>query len=303
MRELRTSLSKLRLNEILIGPDGRNRVWLSPFGAKTGRNTPSNAKFIFGPSTWIRGLIKPRPGYAIAYVDWSQQEFGIAAYLSGDLAMIEAYESGDPYLTFGKQAGLIPPNGTKQSHPRERELCKTCILGVQYSMGARSLGQRIGRSEGFARDLLKAYRRTYPAFWRWSDGAVSYAMMHDQIHSVFGWTTRPGFDPNPRSLRNFPCQGNGAEILRLACSIATERGIQVDAPVHDAVLVEGPSKSIDEIVTETHEAMAEASGYVLGGPRLRSDAMVVKWPGRYMDERGAEFWDRVMGLIMHPINE
>ena len=43
---------------------------------------------------------------AVAYVDWSQQEFGIAASLSGDAAMMEAYRSGDPYLTFGKQAGV-----------------------------------------------------------------------------------------------------------------------------------------------------------------------------------------------------
>ena len=51
----------------------------------------------------------------MAYVDWSQQEFGIAASLSGDAAMMDAYRSGDPYLAFGKQAGRIPPDGTKQS--------------------------------------------------------------------------------------------------------------------------------------------------------------------------------------------
>ena len=124
---------------LAVGSDGRNRTWLSPFGASTGRNTPSNTHFIFGPSTWLRGLIKPEPGMALAYVDWSQQEFGIAAALSGDPAMVEAYQSGDPYLAFGKQAGRIPPNGTKRTHGPERELFKTCILGVQYGMGEQSL--------------------------------------------------------------------------------------------------------------------------------------------------------------------
>jgi hypothetical protein len=56
-----------------------NRTLLSAFRARSGRNAPSNSKFIFGPSVWLRGLIKPAPGYALAYVDWQQQEFGIAA--------------------------------------------------------------------------------------------------------------------------------------------------------------------------------------------------------------------------------
>jgi hypothetical protein len=43
--------------------------------------------------------------------------------------------------------------------------------------------------------------------------------------------------------------------------------------------------------------MAEASAVVLDGFRLRSDASIVRWPDRYMDGRGREFWGRVMGLI------
>src|SRR5262249_30058713 len=104
IRELRHTLSQLRLNELAVGPDGRNRVLLSPFGSKTGRNQPSNSKFIFGPSCWLRSLIRPGPGRAVAYVDWSQQELGIAAALSGDRAMQEAYVSGDFYLTFARMA-------------------------------------------------------------------------------------------------------------------------------------------------------------------------------------------------------
>jgi hypothetical protein len=83
LRELRSSLSDLRLNDLAIGCDGRNRTLLSAFQSRTGRNQPSNSKYIFGPSVWLRGLIKPPAGHGIAYVDWSQQEFGIAAALSG----------------------------------------------------------------------------------------------------------------------------------------------------------------------------------------------------------------------------
>ena len=112
--ELRGSLSKMRLSTLSVSEDGRNRCLLSPFRSTTGRNQPSTSKFIFGPSTWLRGLIKPAAGYGIAYIDWSQQEFGIAAALSNDLSMKKAYASGDPYLAFAIQAGAVPADATKQ---------------------------------------------------------------------------------------------------------------------------------------------------------------------------------------------
>jgi hypothetical protein len=297
MRELRHSLSQLRLEDLAIGADGRNRTLLSPFGASTGRNTPSNSRFIFGSSTWLRGLIKLEPGMALAYVDWSQQEFGVAAALSGDEAMMEAYRSGDPYLAFGKQAGRIPPDGTKGTHGAERELFKACVLGVQYGMGPEALARRIGKPTAYGQDLLQLHHETYSTFWRWSDGAESRAMQLGRLQTVFGWNLNVRADPNPRSLRNFPCQANGAEMLRLACCLATEQGISVVAPVHDAVMVEGPADSIDEIVAKTQESMAEASAVILDGFRFRSDARIVRWPDRYMDDRGREFRGRVMRLL------
>ena len=117
LHELRHALSEMRLNDLAVGHDGRNRTILSAFRAKTGRNQPSNTKFIFGPSVWLRGLIKPPPGYAIAYCDWSNQEFGIFAKLSGDQKMIAAYLSGDPYIAFGIQCGKLPSDATKNHTP------------------------------------------------------------------------------------------------------------------------------------------------------------------------------------------
>ncbi len=297
MRELRYSLSQLRLADLAVGADGRNRCLLSPFKAKTGRNQPSNSKFIFGPSTWLRGLIKPEPGRAVAYLDWSQQEFGIAASLSGDGAMMEAYRSGDPYLAFGKQAGRIPPDGTKRTHGAERDLFQACVLGVQYGMEAESLAWRIGKPTAYGRELLRLHRETYGQFWRWSDGAESHAMLLGWLPTVFGWVIHVGPDANPRSLRNFPCQANGAEMLRLACCLATERGVNIVAPVHDALMVEGSADAIGGVVARTQEAMADASEIVLGGFRLRSDANIVRWPDRYVDGRGWDFWGRLMALL------
>jgi len=177
LRELRRSLADLRLNDLTVGRDGRNRTVLWAFQARTSRNQPSNSKFIFGPSVWIRSLIKPPPGTAVAYIDFEQQEFAIAAKLSGDSNMLAAYASGDPYLAFAKQAGAIPADGTKESHGSQRELFKTTALAVLYGMEAEGLALKIDRPTVVARDLLRAHHETYREFWRWSDAAVDHAKL------------------------------------------------------------------------------------------------------------------------------
>ncbi len=296
-RELRHTLGQMRLADLAVGSDGRNRCLLSPFQSRTGRNQPSNSKFIFGPSAWLRSLIKPTEGRAIAYIDWSQQEFGIAAAFSNDPNMLSAYRSGDPYLAFAKQAGAVPESATKQSHKRERALFKACTLGVQYGMGAESLAASIGDTLDVARELLRLHRQTYPKYWRWSESAVDHAMLYRHLHTVFGWRLNVGADVNPRSLANFPCQANGAEMLRLACCLMSERGVGLCAPIHDAILVEGPAQAIAATVADAQAAMREASAIVLGGFELETDADVVSYPNRYSDERGTEMWTSVLSIL------
>lgn len=297
LRELRHTLGELRLFDLAVGTDGRNRCLLSAFRSKTGRNQPSNARFIFGPSCWLRGLIKPAPGRALAYIDYAQQEFGIAAALSGDAAMCDAYQSADPYLRFAIQAGAAPSDATKQTHGTIRDQFKTCALGVLYGLGEASLGQRIGKTASHARELLRLHKAVYPAFWRWSQAAVDQAILFGRLQTVFGWTIHTGADVNPRSLANFPMQGNGAEILRLACSMLTESGITVCAPVHDAVLIEAELRDIDEAVRHARDIMQEASRIVLDGFTIGTDAKIIAYPDRYMDDRGRRMWEAVRDII------
>jgi DNA polymerase I len=294
LRELRKSLSQLTLKKLAVGSDGRNRCLLSPFGAKTSRNTPSNSKFIYGPAKWLRSLIKPKPGYGIAYIDYEKQEFGIAAALSGDTAMIEAYESDDSYMAFGKETGLIPPGGDKNSHSNERDFCKTTILGIQYSMSEYGLARKLGISVFKARGLLNNHRRAYHVFWEWSESCVNHALLFGKIESVFGWTLNVTETPNLRSLGNFPMQANGAEIKRLACCMATEQGIRVCCPVHDALLIEAPLEGLDTAVHRTQRIMEEAGSIVLDGFRLRTDVEFVRYPARYKDKRESGMWDLVL---------
>jgi hypothetical protein len=298
LREVRVSLSQMRLADLAVGKDGHNRCMLSAFRARTGRNQPSNTKFIFGPAVWLRSLIQPAAGFGVAYIDWSQQEFGIAAALSTDEVMMEAYRSGDPYLAFAKQAGAVPPDATKRSHGAIRDQFKACALAVQYGMGEQSLAIRIGQPRAQARELLRLHHETYRTYWRWNDAALDRAMLHGSLPTVFGWTLHVvGPNPNPRSIRNFPMQANGAEMLRLACSLATERGITICAPVHDAVLIEAPVDELPAAVQATQDAMEEASRIVLGGFQLRADSKLIVHPDRYMDERGQKMWATVWTII------
>ena len=297
LQELRAILGQMRAIKLDVGTDGRNRCLLSPFSSKTGRNQPSSTRLVFAASAWLRGLVRPDFGNAIAYVDYSQQEFGVAGAMSGDVAMMDAYRSGDPYIGFARIAGAVPKGATKSSHPRERELFKTTTLGVQFCMSEHGLAARLGITLVEARNLLMMHRRTFRRFWEWSDGAVNFASLTGSIHTVFGWQLRVTPDTKERTLRNFPCQANGAEILRLACCLATERGIAVCAPVHDALVVEGPADCIEDVVRETQQAMREAGEIVLGGFSLNTDATVVRHPDRFTDPRGVGMWNRITAIL------
>lgn len=82
--------------------------------------------------------------------------------------------------------------------------------------------------------------------------------------------------------------------------IVPENAISVTAsftPVHDALLIEAPIAAIDSTVIDTTAIMGEASQIVLGGFTLRTEAKVVRWPERYMDDRGKRFWNEVMDLL------
>ena len=164
-------------------------------------------------------------------------------------------------------------------------------------MSEVGLAKQLGITTAEARHLLQLHRQAFPDYWRWSDAVADYGMLHGRVHTVFGWTLSVTRDTKARSLRNFPMQGNGAEILRMACSLSTERGISVCAPVHDALLVEAPVDRIEDVVIQTQRYMREAGEIVLDGFPLASDAKVISHPHRYMDRRGRRMWDTVMQIV------
>lgn len=291
------SITEVRLPALKVGEDGRNRTSLLPFRSITGRNQPSSNEYIFGVSSWLRSLIRPRAGYGLAIIDWSQQEFGIAAALSSDERMMDAYASKDPYLAFAKQAGAIPAHATKQSHAAVRDQFKACALAIQYGICAESLAIKINQPTARARQLINWHRKTYQKFWNFSDSSFHEAILTGRLITNFGWQIQVCGSPNEKSLRNFPIQACGAEMLQIACVLLNRAGILVCAPIHDAILIESPLNKLNADVDKTQQLMREASRIVLGGFELSTDVQIVRYPDRLLHEHGIARWNSAMKLI------
>jgi DNA polymerase family A len=308
LRQLRHARDKMRTVKLAVGADGRNRTVLWPFKSKTSRTQPKAAQWIFSPAVWLRSLIRPGPGMAVAYIDYSSAEFMIAAVLSdghcGPVnAMLDMYLSGDPYLSFAKRVGAVPSDATKKSHAEVRDKYKVMLLAVQYGMCSETLAGRLGVSTFEAHEMLNQHRELFNQYWLWSDDWVQHSLQAGVMRTAFGWTHRTGIlEFNERSIRNWPVQATGADILRIACILAARHGIKILAPVHDAVLIEAPIERIEADVARMREIMRRASRIVFNatadGPHeLRTDATIVRYPNRYSDKRGAVFWERVLGLL------
>jgi len=298
LKDLRYILGKMRLAELAVGSDSRNRCLLSPFRTKTGRNAPSNSKFIFGPAVWLRGLIKPEPGKVLAYIDYSQQEFYIAARLSNDKTMQQAYESGDPYLTFAKQAGAVPDDATKETHKKERDQFKICALAVQYGMKNHSLALQLGKTPAHASELIHHHKKVYKKYWEWSESVFNSTLIGQRITTLYGWQYQIlGKErKEERTIKNFPVQATGAEILRVASILLSEAGIKICAPVHDALLIECEEIEAEETIKTAQTLMERAATIVLGKP-IRTDADIIKYPDRYTDPRGVDTWNKILRIL------
>ncbi len=278
--------------------DGRLRCMLSPFGSDTGRNQPSNSNYIFGAPAWMRKVIQAPPERMLAYVDFSSQEFALAAALSCDGAMADDYQLGDPYIGLARRAGSVPLDATKATHPRERAAFKVTALAVQYGMQAPSLASQLGISLSSAAHLIECHRRAYPSFWRWRQSVIDHVMTGGSVATRFGWRrAHRGATDRATSIANFLVQASGAETLRLAIIALEEAGHRVVAPVHDAVMMELPEAGADEALADVRRLMELAGEAVTGGLRIRTDVELVKPGDHFVDKRGVEMWELLEGKI------
>lgn len=298
-KDLNAWLSSLRLSELPIGPDSRNRCLLSPFGSITGRNQPRVSQFFYARPKWLRPLVLPREGHTLIMCDYEQQEIVNAAYLAGDQAMIRDCLAGDIYIAFGKRAGLIPMNATKEDvHPLLRKKLKETVLGTNYGLSARSLARKLGITVQEAEKLQMFLACTYPVFWSWRESMIATAQFGQTFRTIFGWEWHPQLNSlNERTALNWQAQAAGAEMLRLLCCLLYHQGIHISAPVHDAVLIEVANDRVAEVEARVKAAMGQASNTILNGGVARTKIDRFTYPNRCADEGGKGQWNSVMNML------
>jgi DNA polymerase I-like protein with 3'-5' exonuclease and polymerase domains len=260
---------------LAIGTDGRNRTALWGYGTKTGRNAPSNSRYIFGPAKWVRFLISPPPGRVLVYRDFMQQEVRIAAVKSGDGNLLEACESGDVYIGIATQLGFYNDGMSKAEHDAIRIMFKVVVLGIQYGMAHRALALRTGRSLYEAAEILARLKARFRKFEDYATSVVDRAGLDMEISTPFGWTMQCPPHIQQRIVRNFPIQSTGAEILHVACILAERRGIELVAPIHDALMAEANAADAEDTKHALDRLMRDASAIVLIGLRAAE-----RFPGR-----------------------
>jgi len=293
--ELKKTLDKTRLVECGVGHDGRNRAALMKNITKTERNAPSSSDYIFGGPSWVRHLIKPQPGMALAYIDYEQEEFAIAAALSGDEKMMEDYKSSDPYIKFAIRAGAVPKNATKKSHPVIRNQYKQCVLQMQYGAGEYRVASQAGVTLLEAIEMIKHHKNIYHKFWGWVEEYIDNGRVTHEVETQLKWkmcTRKEGY----RTLQNWPMQSHGSELLRMATCYGIEAGIKIVALIHDAVMIESTIDRIDNDVKRMQQIMGQASIEMFDFEIL-TDAKIVKYPDNYVDERNTTMYNLICKLV------
>ena len=126
---------------------------------------------------------------------------------------------------------------------------------------------------------------------------VQAAMLDRQMESVFGWPLHLSSSPNKRTLYNFPMQGGGAEMLRLAAWRLCEAGIIPNMLIHDGLLLEVRDR---EQIAQAIEIMKAAGRDVCDGFEIGVDVdQLLENGARYQDKRpvAKAMWETMMRAL------
>jgi hypothetical protein len=280
--------------------DNRNRAPLFPFGTKTSRNALAGPAFLFTSPAWMRFLLVPPPGRAVATLDWACQELRIAAILSNDPALLEICEHEDSYIELMVACGCAPPGATKKTHRVERRIGKTLVLAMLYGAGAGMVATNARISLAEATGLLRSQRETYRTFYAWSDNLAYRGLCAAPFYSLLGWRFWPRYwkdgKPPDRTCGNFPVQSAGAELMRLSAIRAFEAGVAIIAIVHDSFVIEAAEADI-EIVAAKMKAIMHQATIDLLGKDIPIKVEITKSGERYYDDDGEEDFNKLMRML------
>lgn len=194
-------------------------IYLKYYGAHTGRwsgGDKINVQNFKRGSKLRKSLIAP-PGWRIGVADASQIEARLTAYMAGETKLLEAFADPlrDPYAEFASE--LFGYTVTKETHPTERFLGKTCILGLGYQMGAPKFRLTLAEGRGGpplqisareAQNAVRLYRQTYPnipILWRQLQNMIPRCLIFGEevelLNGLFTWRKNEIELPNGMKIR------------------------------------------------------------------------------------------------------
>ena len=258
-------ISSRKLKGFIVGPDGKARCSYRMYGLKTGRTNPSTAKHPFNAPKAMRNLVAAPKDKIMVNFDYRSQEVAIAAYISGDPKMMAAVEQTDPYIQIAKMNNAVPKDATKASHKEQRNLYKTTTLAALYGQGAINMSKRMNLIIDYGQDLFVKIKNTFPTYFAWAKEMFDKAIIDGYAETKFGWRYyfKPGELYNPRTFYNFPIQAHGSEMLRRALIDLTHAGIEVNALIHDGIVLTFSRKNFRKEFIKAKKILLDASRTIL----------------------------------------
>jgi DNA polymerase I len=266
--------------------DGRVYAEWRQLGCVTGRMSSSapNLQNLPGDERYRRCFRAPADRVLIR-ADYSQIELRIAARISGDKALLEAYRTGQDVHTLTARR----MTGKQDVTPAERKLAKPVNFGLIYGLSAKTLRRKalaeygVNMSEADADRYKAAFFRTYAGVARWHQQIRREQAA--EVRTLAG--RRVVVDPGGfyGAKANYAVQGTGGDGLKLALALLWER--RHEAPgafpvlaVHDEVVVEADANQADAVVVWLKKAMVDAMAPLIDPVPVEVDVKVgATWGG------------------------
>ena len=273
---------------------GRVHTSFNQTGSVTGRLASSDPNLQNIPTRTetgqqVRKGFIAAPGQVLLSVDYSQIELRIAAHMSGDQAMLDAFRAGqDIHATTAAAIYDVPLD---QVTKEQRRHANAINFGLIYGMSAFGLAAGTDLTLAEAENFVRDYFVHFPRVKEYLDGIRRLAAQQGYVETLLG---RRRYFPNlknpptaqirareEREAINAPIQGTAADILKLAMirlpSELERAGLQAKMllQVHDELLLECPKEELHETARLVRKVMENT--YQLSIPLLCDAAWGVNW--------------------------
>ncbi|QLG89247.1 DNA polymerase I [Chitinibacter bivalviorum] len=277
------SLSKLKSTytdklPLMINPNtGRVHTNFNQTVAVTGRlsSTEPNLQNIpvrTAEGRKIREAFIAPTGCKIVSADYSQIELRIMAHLSGDAALIRAFEQGlDIHKATAAEVFGIDLNEVSSE---QRRYAKSINFGLIYGMSAFGLAAQLEITREAAKTFIERYFNRFPGVFEYMENTRAAAKEAGYVETVFGrrlWlpaikssngAQRAGAE---RAAINAPMQGTAADLIKLAMVavnqwlIAEKLNSRLLLQVHDELILEVPEAELELVKAKLPEIMGNVA--------------------------------------------